>query len=83
MSLSREALDQDKDNDKFFQDGKAGPLTIAGEGQMVYWKASSIQVYKTGHEDGPPSQMYSTSDGQALVKRGTSLIFEGGKIKEV
>lgn len=78
MSLDREALTKD---DKFFEDAVPGARTVVGSGQMIYWKQCTIKVFKSGEEKNAVETL-STCDGQALLKKGTSLLFEEGKVKE-
>jgi len=77
MSLKQETLTKD---DEFFN-GAPTDATVTGLGQMVYWKGCTIKVYKTGKE-GEYVDIIRICDGQALVRKGTSLLFEGGKVKE-
>ena len=77
QSLNPEALTKD---DAFFYGAKTG-ATVIGSGQMVYWKGCTVKVYKTG-EERRPTQTFEKSDGEALVRKGTSLLLEEGKVKE-
>lgn len=77
MSLTRETLTKD---DAYFDDATTG-ATIVGSGQMIYWKQCTIKVFKSGEEKTPIHEI-PKCDGQALVRRGTSLLIEEGKVKE-
>ncbi|KAF2241417.1 hypothetical protein BU26DRAFT_525241 [Trematosphaeria pertusa] len=77
MSLERETLTK---NDEFFNDAPTG-VTVVGSGQMIYWKQCTIKVYKTGEEQ-KPVRVITTCNGQALVRRGTSLLLEEGLVVE-
>ncbi|KAH7237849.1 hypothetical protein B0J15DRAFT_406335, partial [Fusarium solani] len=67
----------------FFSDAKTGVQRVVGSGQMVYWRQCSLRVFETGKETDPPIQRFSTCNGQGLAKKGVSIIFDGGEMKEV
>jgi hypothetical protein len=48
---------------------------------MVYWQHCTIKVYKSGEENAPVKEI-AKCDGQALVRKGTSLLLEDGPVKE-
>jgi hypothetical protein len=73
----REALTK---NDDFFKDATMG-AAITGSGQMIYWRNCTIKVYKSG-ETKKALQKLEKCDGQALVRKGTSLLLEDGPVKE-
>jgi hypothetical protein len=78
-----EELDADKNKTAFFADGGTfGPQNVVGSGQMVYWLQCTIIVYQTGEERRGPIQKLATCDGQALLRRGISLTFEEGWVKQ-
>jgi hypothetical protein len=67
-------------NDEFFKGAPTG-AAVTGSGQMVYWQRCTIKVYKSGEENAPVSEI-TKCDGQALVRKGTSLLLEDGPVKE-
>jgi hypothetical protein len=73
----REALTK---NDDFFKDAAMG-AAITGSGQMIYWKNCTIKVYKSGEEKNA-LETFERCNGQALVRKGTSLLLEDGPVKE-
>jgi len=75
--LDRNPLTKD---DKFFDNATTG-AAIVGSGQTIYWKDCTIKVYKTG-EEWKVLEQIPKCDGQAIVKKGTSLLLEGGKVKK-
>ncbi|RSL83789.1 hypothetical protein BHE90_010188 [Fusarium euwallaceae] len=83
VSFERQELDTDKNNDDFFSDAKIGVQPVVASGQTVYWQRCTIRVFETGKETEQPIERVAQCDGQAFLKRGISLIFEKGKIKEV
>ncbi|CRK12521.1 hypothetical protein BN1723_009768 [Verticillium longisporum] len=78
-----QALDTDKSNDDFFSDAKTGVQPVVGSGQMIYWQACTVKVFGTGKEVGQPVERVPQCDGQVLARKGVSLIFEIGRMKEV
>lgn len=48
---------------------------------MIYWKECTIKVYKTGEETTPIKHI-AKCDGQAFVKKGTSVLLEDGPVRE-
>ncbi|RSL52784.1 hypothetical protein CEP51_014997 [Fusarium floridanum] len=83
-SFDAHQLDAEKNNDDFFADAKACPRPVTGSGQMVYWQnCTTIRVYESGKEDEPPIQRVSNQNGQGFVKKGLSLIVDGGRVKEI
>jgi hypothetical protein len=78
-----DALDADKDSDDFFADAKSGIHRVIGAGQTVYWRGCTIQVFETGKEMEKPESTIALCSGQQLLRRGISLIFEKGQVKEV
>lgn len=79
-SFDRQNLTKD---DAFFNDAGSTPTTVDGVGQMVFFKACYIRVYKT--EDTTTAvKKIDTCDGEGRVERGTTLVFEGinGKVKK-
>ncbi|KAG7038421.1 hypothetical protein JMJ78_0000957 [Colletotrichum scovillei] len=76
------ALDTHRNNDDFFRDAKTGAQPVIGSGQMVYWQNCTVTVFASGKEDGQPIRRLSKCSGQASLKRGVSVLFEEGKVKE-
>jgi len=81
VSFEPQPLDADKNSDVFFSDAKEGIQAIHGSGQMIYWKQCTIKVFDTKNVDKVVNR-HSKSDGQAIAKRGVSLLFEDGWVKE-
>jgi hypothetical protein len=77
QSLSRVSLTKSND---FFKDAITGGVAITGSGQMIYWKDCTVKVFKSGQTDTVIAQIQKC-DGQALVKKGTSLLLEEGLVK--
>ena len=78
-----EPLDPEKNNDEFFADAQRGIKQVVGRGQFVYWRRCAIAVFETGKESDGAIKRIPRSDGQTLLQRGVSLIFEKGDWKTV
>ncbi|OIW22973.1 hypothetical protein CONLIGDRAFT_719523 [Coniochaeta ligniaria NRRL 30616] len=77
MSLAIQPLTKEEE---YFKDAKNGSIVV-GSGQTIYWKQCTIKVYKSG-EEGTVIEEYAKCDGQALVRKGTSLLLEDGPVIE-
>ncbi|KAK5626686.1 hypothetical protein RRF57_002401 [Xylaria bambusicola] len=76
-SFVREELTK---SDDFFNGATIGAAVI-GAGQMIFWKQCELKVYKTGDEKTLIEKI-EKCDGQGIVKRGTTLVLEDGKVKQ-
>jgi hypothetical protein len=69
-------------DDAFFDSAVSRDTTIIGSGQTIYWKGcTAIKIYRTGQEQKPVARVDAV-DGEAVVRKGTSLLLEKGKVVE-